>query len=162
RLAVRDGKRLEHQASRLSDRLELEEQARFADPGLADGGDHLSPPALRVFERALHLRQFGLASHELGEPAPRRRLQPRTQLAEPRHVVHVDRLADAFNPGCAERRQDEVAFAKAAGRLAHHDRPGPRDALQPRCEIGRVTDWGVLDLALAGLNRADHYFAGVY
>ena len=66
----------------------------------------------------LHL---ALAPDELGQPAPRRALQPRAQGPQPGDFVNVDRLADAFDFGCAERLEDEVAFAKFARSFANRD-----------------------------------------
>jgi hypothetical protein len=71
---VRSSSSIEHEASRRHDGLEFEEQARFANSGLRHCGDDLPAPALREFERALHLRELGAAAHELREPAPRLRL----------------------------------------------------------------------------------------
>jgi hypothetical protein len=48
-------------------------------------------------------------------------LKARFERTQAGHFVHVDRLTDTFDFGCAERLQDEVAFAKLAGVLANRD-----------------------------------------
>jgi hypothetical protein len=60
------------------------------------------------FERSLHLREFVLAADEPGEPAPRRRLQTRTQGAESRHLVDAHGLVYALDPIASEAGWREV------------------------------------------------------
>src|SRR5713226_7032401 len=88
-----------------------------------------------VLER-LHLT---LAPDEL-RPAPNRALQPRSQRPQARHFVHVDRLADAFDPAGAERLELEVAFDEFPNTLADHNRARRRERLQARGQTHRMAN----------------------
>ena len=107
----------------------------------------------------LHL---ALAADELRQAASGRTLQPRAQWPEPGHLVHIDRLGDAFDLGRAQRLEREVALDQFARLLADGDRSGRRERLHPRGEIGRVPDRRVFGMAAAGRDRAHHHFAGVH
>src|SRR6266852_4164885 len=76
RFSVRDRKGLEHHPARLRDGLELEQQARFADPGLRHRRHDLSVPSFGVLRRMLHRLHLALPPDELGQPAACRSLQP--------------------------------------------------------------------------------------
>ena len=163
RLAVRDRERFQHHPARLRRRLELEEQPRLADARPPPSPRRSARARLAPARRAcLHRLHLALAPDELRQPAPGRALQPRAQRPEPGHLVNVDRLADAFDPGRAERLEREVALAQLARLLADRDRAGRRERLHPRREVGRMPDRRVLGLARAGRDRAHHHFAGVH
>src|ERR1700723_586638 len=113
----------------MSDRLELVEQPRLADPCLSHRGDYLPTAGLGRSQRILHLCEFGFAADELGESAPRRRLQTRAQRAEARDLVDVYRLAHALDPRRSEGAKREVALAQLARILGRRDGPGRRHGL---------------------------------
>jgi len=100
----------------LGDHLELEQQARLADPRLRHRGDDLAMTGLGLLGRRLHRLHLAAAPHEFREPPPRRALKPGAQGSETCHFMNIHRLADAFDLGCAQRLEDEVAFAQLAGR----------------------------------------------
>jgi hypothetical protein len=106
-------------------------------------------------QRAAHLRQFRLAPHESRKAAPHCPLQPRPQRSEPGHFENIDRLADAPDFGCAERLENEVAFAQLARVFGHGDRTDRRRGLHPGRQVGGMPDWRVLDLTRSGLDRPD-------
>ncbi len=131
-LAVRDREPLQRQAFGLCTCLELGDNARLADSGLADHRDDLPLTLLGKFERAAHLLHLALPPDELRVTAPCRALQTGPYRTEPRHFIHVDQLADALNPGRAERLELEVSFHELARLLTDCDRARRRDRLHPR------------------------------
>jgi hypothetical protein len=60
------------------------------------------------------LLQLALAPDEARQPAPRGQLEMRPQRAEPRHLVDIDRLADALDRHRPQGVQLEVALAELA------------------------------------------------
>src|SRR6266851_2326108 len=74
--------RFEHHASVARNRLELVEQARLANAGVARRGEHLSMTGANQFQRLLHAVELTAAAAEFRKSAHRRRLEPCAQLPE--------------------------------------------------------------------------------
>ncbi len=110
----------------MRDRLELEEQARFADPRLTHRGDDLSMPLAREFQRVLHLLQLGLTAHELRQSALCGHLKPRAQRTQAVYFEDVDRFADAFDRGWPQRLEAKISFAQLLRVLSRSDRADRR------------------------------------
>ena len=161
RLAVRERKRLEHQAFALPAHLEFVEQARLADSRLGHGGDDLPAAAARLIERLVELLELGAAADELRQAARRRHLQARPQRADSHHLVHVDRIGDALDSGRAQRFQVEVAGREFLGLLGDDDRACRRQRLHPRRQAHRMANRRVLGVRVVGSNRAHDHLAGV-
>ena len=161
RFAVREGKRLEHQALALPAHLEFVKQARLADSCLGHRRNDLPMPAARLLERLVELLELRTTAHELRQPARRRHLKPRPQRTDPDHLVHVDRIADALDSRRAERFQIEVAGREFLRLLRDDDRSGRRERLHPRRQAHRMPNRGVLGMRIIGSNRTDHHFARV-
>ena len=108
---MRNRKGLQHHPAGLRGRFELEVQPRLADPGFGYRRHDLPMPLARQLGGVLKRLYLALASDKLGQPPSHRALQPRPQRPQPGHFIDVDRLANAFDPGRAERFQDEIPFA---------------------------------------------------
>src|SRR5262249_33115818 len=122
---------------------EFEEQARFADPGVA-GDEHDLPPARLGLGEALDERgDLAYPTHEGREPPldggvearatdPRAKDFPGTDRRMPLdlHLTQVQRL--------------EERGSQPVGRLAHHHAPGPRELLHSGGEVGGVADRRVI------------------
>jgi hypothetical protein len=152
---------LQHQASGLRDRLELEDQTRLADPWFAHRRYDLAMTAFCQLQRPLHLLQLGLASDEPGQTALRRDLQSRPQRPQPGYLDHVNRLAHPLDSGRPQRFEVEVPFTQLSGLLGDGDRTGRRQRLHPCRQAGRVPDRRILVMRVTGLDRSHHHFAGV-
>ncbi len=160
-LAVRNREGLQDETSTLRGRLELVEQPRLSQPGLAYRRDDLSAPLLGQLQHAAHLGHLLLAPDELCQPAPGSALQTSPERSEPGHLVDVDRFTDSLNsrrPQCVER---EVSLAQPLGGLGHRNRTRRRQRLHPGRKVRGKADRRVLGMRVAGANRTHHHFAGV-
>jgi hypothetical protein len=160
-LPVRYRNRLQHHPAGLRSRLELEEQARLADPGLRHRRHDLPTPRLCLLGGMPQCFHLALASNELGQPAADRTLQLRAQRPESGHLVNVNRLADAFDPAGAERLELEVTFDEFLDTLSDHHRARRREGLQARRQAHRMPYGGVFTMCVAGLDGSDHHFSAV-
>ena len=79
------------------------DEPRLADARLADQGDDLAVAAAGPFGRALERGKLRLASHETGQTARRRGLEPPTRRLGSAQLIGLDRLGDAADRGRAER-----------------------------------------------------------
>ena len=124
---------------------QLAEQARLADPGLADQEQRLAPSGEQVVGGPAQVRGLGL-------PADQRRLR----------VVAAGRLPAQDAPGrhgsraplereLAHRLQHEAGHEPLRRRLAGHDRPGSGRRLEPRRDVRHVAERHRL-----GRGRPDH------
>src|SRR5260370_32080090 len=123
--------RFEHHASVARNRLELVEQARLANAGVARRGEHLSMTGLNQFERLLHAVELAAAAAEFRKPAHRRRLEPCAQRSQSNSLVDFDRLAYASHLHRAERFEFEIAGHEAYRLAAKDDRTRRRNCLEP-------------------------------
>ncbi len=85
--------RFEHHASVARNRLELVEEARLANAGVARRGEHLPMTGANQFECLLHAVELAAAAAEFRKSAHRRRLEPCAQWSEPNSLVDFDRFA---------------------------------------------------------------------
>ena len=107
---------------------EFAQQARLADPGIADDEDGLAAAALRHSPRALERAEDVVAADERRQPLRRPRLQA-THLRFGREELRGrDRLRAVLHGDAAELAQLEVGLDLVRGRLGHRDRPGRRSA----------------------------------
>ena len=81
--------------------------------------------------------------------------------ANPGHLVHVDRIADAFDARRPERFHFEVSSGELLGVFGDDDRASRRERLHPRRQARRVADRRVLGVRVVGANRAYDHLAGV-
>src|SRR5260370_28724631 len=112
----------------------------------------------RTFQR-LHL---GLSTHELRQPASRRALQPGSKWSEAHHLINVDRLAHAFDPGRTQRLELKISFDEFARLLAYRDCPCSRERLQARGQVRGGSYSCEFNLPGAGRDLANYDFAGVH
>jgi hypothetical protein len=152
---------LQHQASGLRDRLELEDQTRLADPWFAHRRYDLAMTAFCQLQRPLHLLQLGLASDEPGQTALRRDLQSRPQRPQPGYLDHVNRLAHPLDSGRPQRFEVEVPFTQLSGLLGDGDRTGRRQRLHSCGQARRMPNWGVFRMSVVSLDRPHHHLARV-
>ena len=113
-LAMRD--RAAHrysQSARTAAFEKLETQAALAGTRRGDDADDLAVTGARLLQCGVEGLHVGVAADEARESARARDLEPRAQRAQSRHLVNVDRLADAFDPGRAERLEREIALDEA-------------------------------------------------
>jgi hypothetical protein len=103
RFTMRERNCLQHHPSRLVPCLEFVEQARFADSRFGHHGDNLAAPLPRVIDCLVERVHFALPSDELGQSAPGRALQSRTQQADGHNLVNVDQFARTLDTRQAER-----------------------------------------------------------
>src|SRR5260370_42474086 len=123
--------RFEHHASVTRHRLELIEEARLADAGVARRGEHLSMTGANQFQRLLHAVELAAAAAEFRKSAHRGRLEPCAQRSQSNSLVDFDRLAYASHLPGTERFEFEIAGHKAPGLAAQDDRPCRRNSLKP-------------------------------
>jgi hypothetical protein len=98
---MRNRKRLQHHPSGLILGLELVEQPRLPGARFGHRRDDLAVAAHRTLGRRAHRLHLALAPHEFRQPTSRRTLQSSAQRTQSGHFVNIDRLADAFDLGCA-------------------------------------------------------------
>src|SRR5216684_5663263 len=162
RFPVRDRKGLEHHPARLRDGLELEQQARFADPGLRHRRHDLSVPSFGVLRRMLHRLHLALPPDELRQATARRTLQAGAQRPQPGYLVNLDRLADAFDFGWTQTVEEKVALTELPDLFGRCDGTDWRQHLHPRGEVGGMPYRRVLGMRLAGLDRTHHHLPRIH
>ena len=119
---------------------ELVEQARFADPRLADDEHDLAMPGARPGERSLERLELAQTPDERREPALGPGVKPRAALARRLDGPRVDGLRFSAHRQLTQRSGVEVVGDKAVRRFADHDRSRLRGLLQARGDVGRVAD----------------------
>ena len=135
----------------MSNDFELVEQARLADPRLADRRDDLAVTGAREFAARDRVAPSRASRpDEFREPASRRSLQARSQRTQPDHLVNIDEFAEPFDAGRPERLQREVSLDEAARVFGNRNRAGRRERLHPRGEAGRMPNRRVLGVQLVG------------
>ena len=120
-------------------------QPRLADARLAGQEDHSAAAGLRLppaIEEQLHLRH---ASDQRRQPGClARRKAAFHAAARPQHSPGRHRCPESLEVVGAEVGKLEQVANQPPGARADHDRPGVRQGLQPRGEIGRLADHGLL------------------
>jgi hypothetical protein len=137
------------------------QQARLAHAWLADYGDYLTTAISRHLKRASDLFDFLLTPDKLRKSTLDRNLKMALQRAWTCHFVDVDGSAQTFDRQCSQRLQLEIAFDQHARLIAHRNRAGRRDYLQPRSEIRSMTDGSVFGVP-ASADFTQHHFTRVH
>ena len=156
-LAERRAARLEVRDRLVRDPLlELVDEPRLPAAGVADDRHHLRERFPRALERARQLRQLRAAPDERRHAA---RLGERHRRRDGRGVADLvgdDRLAFPFHLERPGELGDERVTDEALRRMADENRPGPRRSLEPRREVRRVADRGVVHLEVVADGADDH------
>ena len=150
-LRVRDGAALDEPDAVAVASAHLGDEARLADPGLADDRDDGAASVHEPVHRALDDGQL--------EVAPDERLQrPRLARASgPEDLEGLDRLGDAAQLLCAEALEREAGLDLQLRRPCDDDLAAGDELLDPRRDVGGVAE-RVVGLVALGL---DHDGAGV-
>ena len=139
---------------------ELEEDTGLADAGLAHEGDDLAASGPRVRRRAAQRLDLELTADELRHRARGQRMDPHPGV----HALELEdlhRLLDALEGVGAHRAHPDESLRERHGVAAEQDAAGPRERLEPRCDVGRYA----VDADVAHLPRlvphGDHDRAGI-
>jgi hypothetical protein len=158
---MRDCGRLKHHAIGRARLLELVQQARLADARLADYSDYLTMAVVRHFERAADLLDFVQAPDKLRKSAFNRNFKMALRWAGPPSLHKHSEERSTFDSQCSQRLQVEIAFDQHPGLIAHRNRAGGRDRLQPCSEVRSMTDRIVFGVP-AGSDLTQHHLAGIH
>src|SRR5713101_3252509 len=137
------------------------EEAGLADSRVAHHSDDLSAAGLGEVERFLELLHLTLPTYKPRQPPPSGDLEPCPQGANPKHLVEVDRFADAFDGCRAERLELEIPLRQFVSVLADYDRARSGETLHARGESRRMPNWGVLRVQVVFADRAQHNLTSV-
>lgn len=139
--------------------LQLQQQARLADAGLAHDAHHLAAAGLDLREQVAERAQLPIAPHEMAEWLLAR-LEGRAALARAGDRVERHRRgepADLRGPARLERR---VAAHQAGGGVAQQDLAGGGQLLKSRGQVRGVAHRGVVHAQVVA-DGPDHHEAGV-
>jgi hypothetical protein len=137
---VRAGARLEDEAVRADGSGQLVDQPRLPDARLADQRDHAAASGARRRERAVHRHELVAPSGEPREAAVRRPLEARAQRTGAEELVETHRTADAPDLRRPEIAEREEAVRQRLRPIAHEDRAGGGEGLEPLRDADRVAD----------------------
>ena len=99
-------------------RLEFVHEPRLASAGFGNERSDLAMSPASQFKCALELREFLVATDELCQTAPRRKLEMGAQRTETGHFIYVHPLGHALDWAWAEGTQFEIALNQSARFLA--------------------------------------------
>jgi hypothetical protein len=134
----------------------LPDQSRLPDARLPDEGGHLTGPRSRPTDGLAHLFQLRLPADEPGEAAGRRRVQPRAKWPSSRHLIEVDRRAQALDGHRAERRDRDEPFRETEHVGGQQGRVGLGQLLQARGQMRGLPDRRVVHPQIAADGAHDH------
>src|SRR4029453_6934325 len=150
RFTVRDGSTLEDEPPAPGPRTsELEEQARFPDPGFPDDRDDLAVTLRGLFPRRPTLLDLGIAADEARQPPPGRSLQTSPRLAGPRHLVDLHGVSEALYWHGAKRFHLDVALGQRQGLGGDHNRAGIGELFHTGGQMRRLADGRVVHVQIA-------------
>ncbi len=139
---------------------ELVEEPRLAHAGLADHRDDLAMTRLRLLQRPRQLIHFGIAADEAGEPAGRRRLEPRAHRSGPHELEDLDGRFQAPDRNRPDGSDLYVPLGETERRRGEQRRTGLGHLLHPRGEMGGLPDGRVIHVEIAA-DGSDHNLPGV-
>ena len=134
----------------------LPDQSRLPDARLPDEGDHLTGPRSGPTDGLADLFQLRRPADEPGEAAGRRRMQPRAKWPRSRHLIEVDRHAQALDGHRTERRDRDEPFRETEHVGGQQSRVGLGELLHARGQVRGLTDRRVVHPQIAADGAHDH------
>ena len=135
----------------------LPDQSRLPDARLPDESDHLTGPRSRPTDGLAHLFQLRLPADEPREAAGRRGVQPRAKWPRSRHLIEVDRRAQALDGHWAERRDRDEPFRESEHVGGQQSRVGLGELLHTCGEVRGLPDRRVVHPEIAADGAHDHF-----
>ena len=117
-------------------------------------------PLLAVAADLAEPVQLCLAPNETGQPASRRRVEPRTQGPGPRQLEDLDRCLEALHGHRPQRLHLDVALGKPQGVGGEEAFAPSCELLHPGCQVRGLANGGVVHVQIAA-DGADHDLARV-
>ena len=128
---------------------ELVDEARLADPGLADDADDLPVTGAGALHRAVEHAELGLAPDEAREPADRGGLEPGARLAGPDQLEGLERVGEALDQQGPRRLHGDVALHELQRLAGEQGAARLRELLHARGEVRGLPDRGVVHVQIA-------------
>ena len=161
RLTVRDRAGLEDEPAVDAVRVgDLPDQARLAHAGFPHHRHHLPMAAAGAAQRLAELVQLALAPHEAGQPARRRRVEPRAPGSGPPQLVDLDRLLQPLHRHRPQGVDLDVALHQPQGVAGQQGGPGSGELFHARGQMRRLPHRRVVHVQIAADDAHDH-LAGV-
>jgi hypothetical protein len=138
----------------------LPHQARLADTRLADERHDLAVAGCGAAERLSQLLELGVPPDEPGEPAGAARGQAGASRPGADEFVGLHRRIETLHRHRPPRGHLDVPFREPERLGGDERRPGARELLQARRQVGGLADRAVVHAEIAA-DRADHDLAGI-
>ena len=135
---------------------EFPQEPGLADAGLGENRHDLAVSLAGQRDRRLEVAELARAAHERGQPAGRRRLEPRPHRIGADHLEHLEGRHEPLHRPLAERRHLHVALDEPEGRGRDEDGAGSGHLLHARRDVGRLPDGGVVHAQVARPQADDH------
>src|SRR5437773_2156956 len=123
---------------------ELVDEARLADPGLADEEDNLTAPRACALEAFLELAHLAVTAHERRQASLALHVEPGARGPRRDDFPGLDGLALALEPELRHGARLAVSGDQPMDGLRNEDLPRRRGLLEPRRDVGGVADGGVV------------------